>query len=288
MRIALVGNNDGPLILAQSMRKVNRYPVCIGLQNPVSETLHTEYQELIGNSDFFVEFNEAQLLEQLVSYNFDILVNCFCNFKFNKLLDTYTVLNVHLAPLPEYRGRHPLQWALINGEHEFGCTVHKMDKAFDAGEIYWQEKVSISQGMSVAELRNALMEHLASGFGAFLGSYEKGNIVPLPNPDAKATYAPKRHPKDSLLTEWHDGDTVYRKVMALRSGDFPAYIEIQGKVIPFYKAKLEEETGPAATTVHIHRVYEDAISVTCKDGKRVRLYSFELSAHQLTKNQEIL
>lgn len=292
MKIALVGNNDGPLILARAMRDVNRHPVCIGLQNPVSKAMYGDYMDLIREKDFFSDFTEARLLEVLKAYDLDILINCFCNFKFKTLLNHYTVLNVHLAPLPRYRGRHPLHWALINGEKEFGFTVHKMDKDFDAGEIYWQQRVPITLGMSVAELRSVLMKELSIGFGSFLEAYGNDEITPLSNPDTEATYAPKRRPDDSLLTEWHDCDTIYRKVMALRSGDFKAYLNSNGVKIPVVKAKLEEgATTKTATTegkVLIERVHADGISLICKDGKRIRLYGFDPSAHLLLKNQEII
>ncbi|MGB7395045.1 MAG: formyltransferase family protein [Pricia sp.] len=239
MRVALVGNNDGPLILADSMYAKHRHPVCVGLQKPVSDMLKAGYIGIVDEGNYFSDFDESRLLEELESFEFDILINCFCNFKFRKLLERYTVLNVHLAPLPRYRGRHPLHWALINGEREFGFTVHQMDADFDAGEIYWQENIPLKPGMSVEELREALMKKLAEGFGDFLEDYSKGDLTPKSNEDAKATYAPKRNPEDSCLTEWYDCDTIYRKVMALRSGNYPAYLKVNGKKIAVIRAELK-------------------------------------------------
>src|SRR5687767_14002523 len=42
-------------------------------------------------------------------------------------------VNVHNGLLPEYRGRHVQQWALVNGEQETGLTLHYMDEGFDTG-----------------------------------------------------------------------------------------------------------------------------------------------------------
>ena len=298
MKVALVGNNDGPLILAKSMRAKNKHPVCIGLQKPVSGALRAQYLEFLGEDDFFTDFAESRLLEILKTYDFDILVNCFCNFKFEILLDRYTVLNVHLAPLPKYRGRHPLHWALINGEREFGFTVHTMDADFDAGEIHWQKRVSVVSGMSVEELRNALMKELAAGFGGFLEDYEKGTIEPWSNPNSEASYAPKRKPEDSLLTEWHDRDTIFRKVMALRSGNYPAYFTVNGEKIIVTRAEIEEgmiaandsaQVGqPIADGVIVEQLHENGISLLCPDGKRIGLYGFRPEEHHLTKKQKLL
>jgi methionyl-tRNA formyltransferase len=52
-------------------------------------------------------------------------------------------LNCHAGALPFYRGRNPLTWAIINGEAEFGVTVHWVDLGIDTGDIVRQIKTPI-------------------------------------------------------------------------------------------------------------------------------------------------
>jgi methionyl-tRNA formyltransferase len=52
-------------------------------------------------------------------------------------------LNCHAGALPFYRGRNPLSWAIINGEAEFGITVHWVDLGIDTGDIVLQIMVPI-------------------------------------------------------------------------------------------------------------------------------------------------
>src|SRR5258708_9850020 len=52
-------------------------------------------------------------------------------------------LNCHAGALPFYRGRNPLTWAIINGEAEFGVTVHWVDLGIDTGDIVRQVKTPI-------------------------------------------------------------------------------------------------------------------------------------------------
>lgn len=52
--------------------------------------------------------------------------------------------NLHGSLLPHYRGRAPVNWALVNGETETGATLHKMVKRPDAGDIVGQQKVTIA------------------------------------------------------------------------------------------------------------------------------------------------
>jgi len=53
-------------------------------------------------------------------------------------------LNLHGSFLPKYRGRVPVNWAVINGENETGATLHYMVEKPDAGDIVDQEKVAIA------------------------------------------------------------------------------------------------------------------------------------------------
>ncbi len=52
-------------------------------------------------------------------------------------------LNLHGSYLPGYRGRVPVNWAVINGESETGATLHYMVEKPDAGDIVDQQKVPI-------------------------------------------------------------------------------------------------------------------------------------------------
>ena len=52
-------------------------------------------------------------------------------------------INLHGSLLPKYRGRVPINWALINGESETGVTLHYMTAKADAGNIIAQERIAI-------------------------------------------------------------------------------------------------------------------------------------------------
>jgi methionyl-tRNA formyltransferase len=52
--------------------------------------------------------------------------------------------NMHGSLLPKYRGRAPINWAILHGESRIGMTLHRMVKSADAGAIVDQEGVNIS------------------------------------------------------------------------------------------------------------------------------------------------
>ncbi len=52
-------------------------------------------------------------------------------------------LNFHPGLLPQYAGLHTHQWAIRNGEQEFGVTIHRMERMIDAGAIVGQARFPI-------------------------------------------------------------------------------------------------------------------------------------------------
>ena len=51
--------------------------------------------------------------------------------------------NLHGSLLPRYRGRVPINWAVLHGEHETGASLHRMVEKPDAGALVDQEQVAI-------------------------------------------------------------------------------------------------------------------------------------------------
>jgi len=74
-----------------------------------------------------------------------ILVSGFGKLINEKWLNFSKVMaiNIHQSLLPNYAGRFPVEWAIINGESETGITFIKMSSQFDRGEIIAQYPIPI-------------------------------------------------------------------------------------------------------------------------------------------------
>jgi methionyl-tRNA formyltransferase len=55
------------------------------------------------------------------------------------------IINCHAGKLPFYRGRNILNWAIINGEKEFGITTHFVNEKIDQGDIIIQKTFKIKK-----------------------------------------------------------------------------------------------------------------------------------------------
>jgi methionyl-tRNA formyltransferase len=75
------------------------------------------------------------------------------------------IVNLHFAPLPEYRGRYSAGHALRNGERMFGVTLHYVDARIDTGPIIATRPFRIRDGETVDTLRERAF---AAGVALFL------------------------------------------------------------------------------------------------------------------------
>lgn len=287
MSFAIAGNNDGPLFLLRSLKKGNLQPLFVALQKPVSASLREEYLQYIKPEVFFEGIEEDGLIKLAEKNSPAILFNVFCNFRFTVILEKYKVLNIHPAPLPRYRGRHPMHWALINGEKEFAISIHKMEKEIDAGDIYWQQFIKVKKGMSVQELRSSLMNKLQSGFAGFLKKYISGKIKSKPNPEKKATYVARRYPEDSLLSEWGDSRKIIRKVLALRSGANPACLKIKNRQVSLLQAEAGNRKYEGLARPFVTRIASNGFEVACLDGKTIFFPGINPEEYNIQLNDRI-
>ena len=60
-----------------------------------------------------------------------------------ELLAVAPAFNMHGSLLPQFRGRAPVNWAVLHGATETGATLHEMTVKPDAGAIVAQSAVPI-------------------------------------------------------------------------------------------------------------------------------------------------
>ncbi len=63
-------------------------------------------------------------------------------------------VNLHMAPLPEYRGCNQFSFAILDGKMEFGTTIHQLDAHIDHGNILFEKRFSIPASCWIEELYN--------------------------------------------------------------------------------------------------------------------------------------
>jgi methionyl-tRNA formyltransferase len=122
------------------------------------------------------------------------------------ILDTppFGCLNVHASLLPALRGAAPVHWAVLNGCAKTGITMMQMDEGMDTGAIWLQREVRISQEITSGELTDALARLSAAILPETLEMLFKGELRPVPQDPARATYAPMLK-KEHEWIRWERG-----------------------------------------------------------------------------------
>lgn len=105
-------------------------------------------------------------------------------------LPRYGSINGHASLLPELRGASPVQWALVSGKKQTGVTVMQMDEGMDTGDILNVKKVDILPEDNSETLFSKLSLITAELLAGTVDKIAVGDIKPIKQDDAKATYAP--------------------------------------------------------------------------------------------------
>lgn len=94
-------------------------------------------------------------------------------------------INLHGSLLPKYRGRCPLNWAVINGEKETGVTLHYMTEKPDNGDILAQEKFAIGTNDTAKDVHMNATRAAAKLLKAALPKLRKGTLKAVKQDEKK-------------------------------------------------------------------------------------------------------
>lgn len=150
-------------------------------------------------------------------------------------------VNLHMAPLPEYRGSNQFSFAIIEGKTEFGTTIHKIDTRIDHGDILFQKRFPIPANCWVNDLYKLTYNASLHLFRQTLSHIVSGQYQPLPQQRLENKYGTSLHlrseMKDLKIIDLNWGDEkIDRYVRATSMPGFePPYCIIGGEKIYFTK-----------------------------------------------------
>jgi methionyl-tRNA formyltransferase len=112
----------------------------------------------------------------------DILFSIQYNqiLKLQHLKSARVAINLHMAPLPEYRGCNQFSFAIVDGSTLFGTTLHLMDEGVDSGDIVAERRFPLPEGCFVKELLDLTFAESFTLFKESLGQIIRGEYTPIP------------------------------------------------------------------------------------------------------------
>jgi len=123
--------------------------------------------------------------------------------------------NLHGSLLPKFRGRAPVNWALIEGAEKTGVTLHVMDADVDHGDIVGQREIPIAGRETALSLSRKLVEAGRALLVETVPAIARGEEKHIPQDHAGATVYGGRRPEDGRIDWWRGAIEIDRLVRAV-------------------------------------------------------------------------
>lgn len=181
-------------------------------------------------------------------------------------------LNMHGSLLPKYRGRAPVNWAILHGETETGATLHVMEVKPDAGDIVGQSAVSIGPDETATEVFGKVSQAAVTVMNQVLPELIQGKIPRKPNHLAQGSYFGGRKPADGQIL-WHQtAQQVHNLVRAVAPPYPGAFTDWQGQRRIVARSSLK---GPFPGQLDLQvpgiQVVDNQVFGVCGDQKAVAI-----------------
>ena len=175
-------------------------------------------------------------------------------------------LNMHGSLLPRYRGRVPVNWAVLHGETETGASLHYMEVKPDAGDLVAQTAVPILGDDTAFEVFQKVTVAAELTLARALPQLVAGTAPKVPLDLAAGSYFSGRKPEDGRIDWNQSAQNVYNLIRAVAPPYPGAFCDNLGASIVIARARIVTPTqtiaGHAGSIVRSGEV----LGILCGDG----------------------
>ena len=191
-------------------------------------------------------------------------------------------LNMHGSLLPKYRGRAPVNWAILNGESSTGATLHFMVSKPDAGPIVAQRAVPIGIDDTALTVSLAVAQAAAELLMHTLPLLAAGPPPSRPMDLAAGSYFGGRKPEDGRIDWSWPAMRVHNLIRAV-APPFPgAFTDLGRQRIVFEASRWTGERAAhrdAAPCLYSER--DEHVYLDCADGLRLEIAALAIGGNSL-------
>ena len=187
--------------------------------------------------------NKDDYVSTVVATGCDLLVSLSINQIFkNKLINSVPKgsINVHCGKLPFYRGRNILNWALINGEKEFGITVHYINEGIDTGDIILQQCYPIHSDDDYGTLLQKAFDKCPNILEEALTLIYSQSVTPIKQKEIRniGFYCGGRTDGDEWI-DWNNSSVdIHNFIRAIYTPGPKAHSSINGEIVKIGRSKI--------------------------------------------------
>lgn len=221
--------------------------------------------------------NQTDVVQSLESVNPDWIFSFYYRHMLSQEILTIPVCgayNLHGSLLPSYRGRAPVNWAVLHGEAETGVSLHQMVEKPDAGALVDQEAIDILPNDTAHDVFLKLTPAAEMLLERCLPQLLSGEILPRPLDLDQGSYFSGRKPDDGRI-DWNRSAWEIHNLIRAVAPPYPgAFFDYQGERVFILGSEFSGET--AKENGHNHNrtsIYweNDLLYADCTDGNRFRI-----------------
>lgn len=157
-------------------------------------------------------------------------------------MPTIGTFNLHASLLPQYRGAAPINWAIINGEHETGVTTFFLQHDIDTGSIIFQESEPITPTDNAGTLYERLMNKGARLVLKTVRAIADKKYTSTPQQETSGKHAPKIF-KETCEIKWGQNTSAIINFVRGLNPYPSAWSTINGRFF-----KIHKVSGTSSTT----------------------------------------
>jgi methionyl-tRNA formyltransferase len=184
-------------------------------------------------------------------------------------------LNMHGSLLPKYRGRAPVNWAIIHGETETGATLHYMTEKPDNGDIVGQTAVPILPDDTAQEVFDKIVVAAELTLHAAVPGLLSGNAPRRPQDLRSGSYFGGRRPEDGVIDWSKSAQEIHNLVRAVAPPYPGARTTIAGRPARVLRSRVLDLAAKPPSHAFL-TVEDDRIVARCGGGGVLAVLELEI------------
>ena len=189
-------------------------------------------------------------------------------------------LNLHGSLLPAYRGRVPVNWAIIHGETETGATLHYMTEKPDAGAIVEQITVPILGDDTAGDVFRKVTCAAEVTLHRALPALIAGTAVAKPQDLTQGGYFGGRRPEHGKIDWALTANEIHNLIRAVAPPYPGAYSTLLGKPLCVLRSRvIDQKANNNAKSVFF--CDNNGCYVHCSGGGTLQLLVLEWDGKQI-------
>ncbi len=153
--------------------------------------------------------------------------------------------NLHGSLLPKYRGRAPINWAVLHGEARIGMTLHRMVKSADAGAIVDQDGADIGPRDTAEQAFRKVLPCARRVLARQIDALLAGLATETPQDEAQASYFGGRKPEDGRIVWTQTSRQIFNVIRAVTDPYPGAFTEIGEARLMVWWAEMDTPAAHA-------------------------------------------